>query len=74
MFSALPFTIHIQQAETITSESDAPFPPCEHTHALQQGGRRRPGASQVLNEELCPVAVFLLDGYKDEEKTQGLRI
>lgn len=49
-------------------------PQCEHTHPLQQVGRRRPGAGQVLNQELRPVAVFLLDGCKQTEaQSRGLR-
>lgn len=42
-----------------------------HTHPLQQVGRCRPGAGQVLNEELGPVAVPLLDGCKEKQRWQG---
>lgn len=43
---------------------------CEYTHPLQQVGRCRPGAGQVLNEELRPVVVFLLDGCRETKKKE----
>lgn len=39
-----------------------------HTHPLQQVSRCRPGAGEVVNQELSPIVVFLFDGYKKEKK------
>lgn len=38
-----------------------------NTHPLQQVGRGGPGSSQILNQELGPVRVLLLDGCRNTQ-------